>query len=135
MAKVADVKRLLDEAEEFTNRAATISRIRDTSGSALDPYNVAARRGQEDWTWRTTITAKKPTMKRARASLWQVQKGWEEPVRKYGRNDRRRNRFSNGDLSGTARITNKLNSIIIKEVSQDAVFGRRSIIFGNERRK
>src|SRR5205807_2067891 len=49
-------------------------------------------------------------------SLWQVQKGWEQPVRKYGETVRPITDAFAKDATGTARITNKLNNIIIPRV-------------------
>ena len=60
--------------------------------------------------------AKKPTTKRVRASSWQVQKGWEEPVRQYGQTVGPISDAFARDAGGTARITNKLNSIIIPKI-------------------
>src|SRR6266487_3909024 len=49
-------------------------------------------------------------------NMWQVEKGWEEPVRQYGQAV---NPYADAfarDAGGTARITTKLNTIIIPRV-------------------
>src|SRR5437868_4621962 len=49
-------------------------------------------------------------------SLWQVEKGWEEPVHQYGQAVAPFAEAFARDASGTARITTKLNTIIIPRV-------------------
>src|SRR5205823_6285984 len=82
----------------------------------LDPYNVAARRGQEkidNAKYRYGDEAYNET--RAR-QLWQVEKGWEEPVRRYGQTVGAVTDAFARNTSGTAQITAKLNTIIIPHI-------------------
>src|SRR5207237_4354142 len=48
--------------------------------------------------------------------LWQVEKGWEEPVRTYGQNVGPLADAFAKDVTGTAKISNKLNTIIIPRI-------------------
>src|SRR5205085_1266630 len=48
--------------------------------------------------------------------LWQVQKSWEEPVKKYGDTVGPITDAFTKDATGTARITNKLNTVIIPKI-------------------
>ena len=82
----------------------------------LDPYNVAARRGQEKIDLTKTHYGEEAYNETRSRQLWQVQKGWEEPVRQYGQNGRTDRGRICKDATGTARITNKLNTIIIPKI-------------------
>ena len=83
---------------------------------ALDPYNVAARRGQELVDNTKTHYGEEAYNETRARHLWQVQKGWEEPVRQYGKPVGPISELTTKDVTGTARITNKLNSIIIPKI-------------------
>ena len=82
----------------------------------LDPYNVAARRGQEKINLTKTHYGEEAYNETRSRQLWQVQKGWEEPVRQYGQTVGPVVDAFTKDASGTARITNKLNTIIIPKI-------------------
>ncbi len=88
----------------------------------VDPYNTAARKGQEQVNLAKSqyyATAYNET--RARM-LWEVEKMWEQPVKRF--NEVRSTAAMNSarsDITGTAAITDKLNRIIIPKVDlQDA---------------
>ena len=83
---------------------------------ALDPYNVAARHGQEKIDLTKTHYGEEAYNETRSRQLWQVQKGWEEPVRQYGQTVGPVVDAFTKDASGTARITNKLNTIIIPKI-------------------
>jgi general secretion pathway protein D len=61
--------------------------------------------------------------------LWQVQKAWEEPVRKYGETIGPITDAFTKDATGTARITTKLNTIIIPRVEFKDASIREAIEF------
>src|SRR5437764_192573 len=82
----------------------------------LDPYNTAARKGQEriDLTkYQYGVQAYNETRGRA---MWQVEHGWEQPVRQYGTGIGPIENAVARDASNTARIRNKLDSIIIPRI-------------------
>src|SRR5437899_2379543 len=82
----------------------------------LDPYNTAARKGQEriDLTkYQYGVQGYNETRGRA---MWQVEHGWEQPVRQYGTGTGVIENVVARDSSNTARIRNKLDSIIIPRI-------------------
>src|SRR5438874_1692709 len=82
----------------------------------LDHYNTAARKGQEriDLTkYQYGVQGYNETRGRA---MWQVEHSWEEPVRQYGTNAGPIEAVVARDASNTARIRNKLDSIIIPRI-------------------
>src|SRR5438105_3147390 len=83
---------------------------------ALDPYNVAARRGEERINLTKTNYGEEGYNETRSRQRWHVQKGWEEPVKKYGETVGPITDAFTKDATGTARITNKLNSIIIPRI-------------------
>jgi general secretion pathway protein D len=133
IAKVEEVKRLLTEADGYYNSGRyDLAFKRYDQVLALDPYNTAARRGQEkinNTKYKYGVEAYNETRSR---QLWEVEKAWEEPVRKYGQTVTPLGEGFARDASGTARITNKLNSIIIPRVEfRDATI-REAIDFLRE---
>src|SRR6266487_2792161 len=133
IAKVEEVKRLLTEADGYYSSGRyDLAFKRYDQVLNLDPYNVAARRGQEkinNTKYKYGEEAYNETRSR---QLWQVEKGWEEPVRKYGETvGAVVNAFAR-DASGTARITNKLNTIIIPRVEFRDASIREAIDFLRE---
>src|SRR5262249_50878607 len=83
---------------------------------ALDPYNTAARRGEEKLDGiKYKYNEEAYNESRARA-LWQVQKDWEEPVRQYGQAVEPLAEAVQRDATGTARIRTKLSAIIIPRI-------------------
>ena len=117
IAKVEDVKKLLSDADGYYNSGrydVAFKKYEQVLG--LDPYNAAARRGQEKID-NTKYHYNKEAYNETRArQLWQVEKGWEEPVRQYGQAVSPLAEPFQRDVTGTARITNKLNTIIIPRV-------------------
>src|SRR5438093_4910658 len=117
IAKIEEVKALLKEADGYYNSGRyDLAHKKYDQVLNLDPYNVAARRGQEkldNAKYRYGEEAYNET--RAR-NLWEVEKGWEEPVRQYGQAVAPFADAFARDASGTARITTKLNTIIIPRV-------------------
>ncbi|PYL80219.1 MAG: type II and III secretion system protein, partial [Verrucomicrobia bacterium] len=83
-AKVEEVKKLLTEAEGFYQSGRyDMAMKRYDQVLNLDPYNTAARKGQEriDLTkYQYGVQAYNETRGRA---MWQVEHGWEQPVRQF----------------------------------------------------
>jgi len=117
IAKVEDVKRLLSDADGYYNSGRyDLAFKKYEQVLALDPYNAAARRGEEKID-NTKYHYNKEAYNETRArQLWQVEKGWEEPVRQYGQAVSPLADAFQRDVTGTARVTNKLNTIIIPRV-------------------
>ena len=95
----------------------------------LDPYNVAARRGQERIDLTKTHYGEEAYNETRARQLWQVQKGWEEPVRPYGQSVGAITDAFTKDATGTARITHKLNTIIIPRIEFRDASVREAIEF------
>jgi len=117
LAKVEEVKKLLTEAEGFYQSGRyDMAMKRYEQVLNLDPYNTAARKGQEriDLTkYQYGVQGYNETRGRA---MWQVEHGWEQPVRQYGPSTGPIENVVARDSSNTARIRNKLDSIIIPRI-------------------
>jgi general secretion pathway protein D len=117
LAKVEEVKKLLTEAEGFYQSGRyDMAMKRYDQVLNLDPYNTAARKGQEriDLTkYQYGVQGYNETRGRA---MWQVEHGWEQPVRQYGTSAGPLENVVARDASNTARIRNKLDSIIIPRI-------------------
>jgi general secretion pathway protein D len=133
IAKVEEVKQLLTEADGYYQSGRyDLAFKRYEQVLNLDPYNVAARRGQEkidNIKYHYNEEAYNET--RAR-QLWKVEKAWEEPVHKYGMAAAPVGAGFARDTAGTARITNKLNTIIIPRVEFRDASIREAIDFLRE---
>ena len=117
IAKVEDVRRLLGEAEGYYQSGRyDVAMKKYDQILALDPYNLAARRGQERIDLTKTHYGEEAYNETRARQLWQVQKGWEEPVHRYGEAVGPITDAITKDVTGTARITSKLNSIIIPKI-------------------
>jgi general secretion pathway protein D len=116
LAKVEEVKRLLTEAEGFYQSGRyDLAMKRYDQVLNLDPYNTAARKGQEriDLTkYQYGTQAYNETRGRA---MWEVEHGWEEPVRQYGQPGAVQGVVQR-EASNTARIRTKLDNIIIPRI-------------------
>src|SRR5438046_7378896 len=117
LAKVEDVKKLLTEAEGFYQSGRyDMAMKRYDQVLNLDPYNTAARKGQEriDLTkYQYGVQGYNETRGRA---MWQVEHGWEQPVRQYGTGAGPIENVVARDSSNTARIRTKLDNIVIPRI-------------------
>src|SRR5437016_7106613 len=117
LSKVAEVKALLTEADGYYLSARyDLAFKKYDQVLNLDPYNVAARRGQEKINNAKYHYGEDAYNETRSRQLWQVEKGWEEPVRRYGQAVGPVTDAFARDTSGTARITTKLNTIIIPHI-------------------
>src|SRR5213082_4073980 len=136
LAKVVDVKRLLTEAEGFYQSGRyDMAMKRYDQVLNLDPYNTAARKAEE----RTDLTKYQYGVQgynetRGRA-MWQVEHGWEQPVRQYGTGAGPIENVVARDVGNTARIRNKLESIIIPRIEFRDASIREAIDFCASRRR
>ncbi len=117
IAKVEEVRKLLSDAEGYYGSGRyDLAFKKYEQVLSLDPYNVAARRGQEKINLTKMRYGDEAYNETRSRQLWQVEKGWEQPVRKYGQTAAPIVDAFAKDATGTARITNKLNSIIIPKI-------------------
>ncbi|HEX8372460.1 MAG TPA: Amuc_1098 family type IV pilus outer membrane protein [Chthoniobacterales bacterium] len=116
-ASVEQVKKLLAEAEGFYDSGRyDMSFKRYEQVLNIDPYNVAARRGEERVNKaRSEYAGAARTEARSRA-VWEVEKSWERPVTRYGMGANTIITNPTDDLRGTAAITQKLNKIVIPRI-------------------
>ncbi|MDQ2867780.1 MAG: hypothetical protein M3R59_05125 [Verrucomicrobiota bacterium] len=117
LAKIEDVKKLLTEGEGFYKSGRyDMAQKRYDQVLAIDPYNTAARRGQEQLDNTKYHYAQEAYNETRGRSVWQVEKAWEEPVRQYGQTVGPLADAFQKDATGTARINNKLSTIIIPRI-------------------
>src|SRR5919108_824610 len=132
--KVEEVKRLLADADGFYQSGQYDKAMKSYDRVlALDPYNTAARRGQEKID-NTKYQYGEEAYNETRArQMWKVEEAWQQPVRKYGAvGPVADNKGRGGELRGTASMTNKLNSIIIPHVEFRDTSIREAIEFLRE---
>lgn len=132
--KVDEVKRLLAEADGYYQSGQYDKAMKSYDRVlTLDPYNTAARRGQEKID-NTKYQYGEEAYNETRArQLWQVEEAWQQPVRKYGAvGPVADNKGRGGELRGTAQMTNRLNSIIIPHVEFRDTSIREAIDFLRE---
>jgi len=130
LAKVEEVKKLLSDADGYYNSGRyDLAFKKYEQVLALDPYNVAARRGEEKINLTKTHYGEEAYNETRSRQLWHVQKAWEEPVKQYGQTAGTVTDAFRKDITGTARITNKLNSIIIPKIEFRDASVREAIEF------
>src|SRR6266403_1719503 len=116
--KVEEVKKLLADADGYYDSARyDLAFKKYEQVLALDPYNTAARRGQEKIDNAKYHYGEDAYNETRGRQLSDVQKGWEQPLRQYGRTAREIFNPVSGNLSDTARIINKLSGIKIEHLS------------------
>src|ERR1043166_3797892 len=115
--RVERVKELLAEADSFYQSGQyDMAMKRYDQVLCLDPYNTAARRGQEK-TDHTRYQYGEEAYNETRSrQMWQVEGAWQQPVRKYGVVGPSAAIGAQRDLGGTALISKKLSSIIIPHI-------------------
>src|SRR5437588_3052952 len=128
--KVEKVKKLLADADGYYNSGRyDLAFKKYEQVLAIDPYNTAARHGEEKID-NTKYNYNQEAYDETRArAVWQVEKGWEQPVKKYGKTVELATEAFQRDITGTARITQKLNTIIIPRVEFRDASVREAIDF------
>lgn len=130
LSKVEEVKKLLSEADGYYNSGRyDLAFKKYEQVLNLDPYNVAARRGEEKINLTKTHYGEEAYNETRSRQLWQVQKSWEQPVRPYGQTIGPVTDAFARDATGTARITHKLNTIIIPRIEFRDASVREAIEF------
>ena len=112
--RVEQVKQWLADAENFYQSGRyDLAMKRYDQVLCLDPYNTAARRGQERID-NTKYQYGEEAYDESRArQLWKVEGAWQQPVKKYGVVGAPAGAGAGRDVAGTALVSRKLNSIII----------------------
>src|SRR5437588_4998143 len=120
--KVEEVKKLLADADGYYDSGRyDLAFKKYEQVLALDPYNTAARRGEEKIDNAKYHYGEDAYNETRGRQLADGPKGWEQPLRQYGPTARETFNPVSKNLSDTARINNKLNTIIIPRVEfQDA---------------
>src|SRR3989440_2512157 len=128
--KVEEVKKLLADAQGYYDSGRyDLAFKKYEQVLAIDPYNTAARHGEEKID-NTKYDYARDAYNETRArAVWQVEKGWEQPVKQYGKTFEPLAESFQRDVTGTARITQKLNSIIIPRVEFRDASVREAIDF------
>src|SRR5438874_10022521 len=128
--KVEEVKKLLADADGYYNSGRyDLAFKKYEQVLAIDPYNTAARHGEEKID-NTKYNYNQEAYNETRArAVWQVEKGWEQPVKQYGKTIEPMTEAFQRDVTGTARMTQKLNSIIIPRVEFRDASVREAIDF------
>jgi general secretion pathway protein D len=130
LSKVEEVRKLLSDADGYYSSGRyDLAFKKYEQVLNLDPYNVAARRGQEKLNLTKTHYGEEAYNETRSRQLWQVQKSWEEPVRPYGQGTEVVSDAFAKDATGTARITQKLNTIIIPRIEFRDASVREAIEF------
>ena len=115
--RVERVKELLADADSsYQSGRYDLAMKRYDQVLCLDPYNTAARRGQEK-TNNTRYQYGEEAYNETRSrQMWQVEGAWQQPVRKYGVTGPSAAIGAQRELGGTALVNKKLNSIIIPHI-------------------
>ena len=119
IAKVQQVKKLLIEGQQNYDTGFYDTAFKKYEQVlALDPYNDAARRGEERVDLAKTRHSETTGYPETRGrQLAQVNSAWELPVRRSNLDaDPRKNYQHVNDSSGTVAITRKLQSIVIPNI-------------------
>src|SRR6266404_5667647 len=116
--RVEEVKKLLADADGYYDSARyDLAFKKYEQVLALDPYNTAARRGQEKIDNAKYHYGEDAYNETRGRQLSDVQTGWQQPLRQYGRTASEIFNPVSGNLSDTARISNKLSGIRIEHLS------------------
>jgi len=132
--KIESVKNLFDEAKGYEDTAQwdraykTYDKILN-----LDPYNVAARKGQERVNARRDEFSEESYNETRSELLWELDNGWGMPVHKFGVRQTENFSPTETDVRHTEYITNKLNRIIIPKIEFRDATVREAVDFLKEK--
>ncbi len=114
---IEEVKKLMTESDGFYQTGRydlAFKHCEQVLG--IDPYNIAARKMEEKINLaRDNYSISAYNEARSRA-IWKLDHAWGNPVRKFGVKDSGIIVQANTDTAGTARIQQKLNSIILPKL-------------------
>jgi len=127
--KVEEVKKLLADAQGYYDSGRyDLAFKKYEQVLAIDPFNSAARHGEEKIDNAKYGYAQEAYDETRARAVWEVEKGWEQPIK----HDKTVEPFADSfqrDATGTARTTQKLNSIIIPRVEFRDASVREAIDF------
>lgn len=116
-ANVEEVKKLLLEADGFYETARyDMAFKRYEQVLNLDPYSIAARKGEEKVNLARDNAALAGYNEARSRAMWTLDKAWGNPVRKFGLQQGGVIVQSDQSATGTARIQRKLTTIIIPKL-------------------
>ena len=114
--RVEQVKQWFAEAENFYQSGRyDLAMKRYDQILCVDPYNTAARRGQERIDHTKYLYGEEAYDETRGRQLWQVEGAWQQPVRNYGVVGAPAG-GAGRNVVGTALVSRKLNSIIIPHI-------------------
>ncbi len=99
----------------------------------LDPYNIAARKGQEEVNRYRDQYANQAYEETRSQLLWQLDNGWQMPVHKFGVKGTENFNPTTTDVRHTEYITSKLNRIIIPKIEFRDATVREAVDFLKEK--
>ena len=114
---VEEVKKLEIEAQGFYDSARyDLAFKRCEQILNLDPYNIAARKMEERINFQKDHYANASFNEARSRAIWETDRSWANPVRKFNQVGVIDKLDNAGDASGTAKINAKLNRIIIPKL-------------------
>ena len=131
---VEEVKNLFDEAKGYEQTGRYDKAYQDYDKILnLDPYNVAARKGQERVNKYRDDYAEEAYNETRGELLWELDNGWQMPVHKFGVKGTENFNPSTTDVRHTEYISNKLNRIIIPKIEFRDATVREAVDFLKEK--
>jgi len=131
---VEEVKRLFTEAKGYEQTGRYDKAYQDYDKILnLDPYNVAARKGQEDVNGYRDKYAVQGYEETRSELLWELDNGWQMPVHKFGVKNTEAFNNTTTDVRHTEYITQKLNRIIIPKIEFKDATIREAVDFLKEK--
>ena len=118
--RVQQVKRLLVEGQQYYDTARyDLAYKRFNQVLSIDPYNGAARKGQERVDSARYKHSTGPSYDQTRGHfLWEVARDWEMPIRRSGLDDKANRNIGarRDDSEGTVAMNRKLQRILIPHI-------------------
>jgi len=131
---VEEVKNLFIEAKSYEQTGRYDKAYQDYDKILnLDPYNVAARKGQEEVNGFRDKYAVQGYEETRSELLWELDNGWQMPVHKFGVKNSEAFNNSTTDVRHTEYITSKLNRIIIPKIEFRDATVREAVDFLKEK--
>lgn len=130
LGRVEEVKKLLLEGKQFyqTGRYDLAIKRYDQVLN-LDPYNSAARKGQEEVNQAKSNYAINAYNEARSRMLWEVDRRWQTPVRDYSGDRGAGNEAEIGNLPDNQALMNKLSRIVIPQIQFRDATVREAIDF------